>query len=197
MTLLRELIEIPEQVHKGDFVLKLSDGVRDGALTLRDYVVTEQLLGAFDRALKLVKGAVETGQSKAAFLHGSFGSGKSHFMAVLHLLLSQDHSARSQPDLAPVVAGNEWLKGKKFLLVPFHMLGAKSLEHAIFSQYIGHVRQLHPDAPTPAVFLGEKVLEQAEVERQKDEKAFLAKLGGGAGDWGALDSWTLDRYQRA
>ena len=30
----------------------------------------------------LVKGAVEKSESKAAFLHGSFGSGKSHFMAV-------------------------------------------------------------------------------------------------------------------
>ncbi len=197
MTLLRELIEIPEQVHKGDFVLKLSDGVRDGAATLRDYVITEQLLGAFDEALKLVKGAVEGGQSKAAFLHGSFGSGKSHFMAVLHLLLSQDRSARAHSDLAPVVAEHAWLSGRKFLLVPFHMLGAKSLEHAIFSQYVKHVQQLHPDALVPAVFLGEKVLEQAEVERQKDEKALYAKLGGGAGDWGALDAWDRDRYERA
>ena len=28
MTLIRELIPIPERVHQGDFVLKLSDGVR-------------------------------------------------------------------------------------------------------------------------------------------------------------------------
>jgi hypothetical protein len=197
MTLLRELIDIPEHVHRGDFVLKLTEGVRDGASTLRDYVVTEQLRGAFNQALKLVQSAVASGESKAAFLHGSFGSGKSHFMAVLHLLLSQDRSARSHADLAPVVAGHGWVQGKKFLLVPFHMLGARSLEHAVFSQYIAHVRQLHPEAPVPAVFLGERVLEQGEVERKKDEQAFFASLGGGGGDWGALEAWTAERYERA
>jgi hypothetical protein len=197
MTLLRELIDIPEQVHRGDFVLKLVEGVRDGSGTLRDYVVTQQLLTAFDRALKLVKGAVHSGQSKAAFLHGSFGSGKSHFMAVLHLLLSQDRGARSHADLAPVVADHEWLTGKRFLLVPFHMLGARSLEHAVFSQYIKHVQRLHPESPVPAVFLGEKVLEQAEVERRKDEQAFFARLSGGGGDWGALEAWSADRYEKA
>ncbi|MGE0144219.1 MAG: phage resistance protein [Planctomycetota bacterium] len=197
MTLLRDLIDIPDHVHKGDFVLRLADGVRDPAATLRDYVVTEQILSAFGQALKLVRGAVETQESKAAFLHGSFGSGKSHFMAVLHLLLAQDRGVRSHSDLAPVVAAHRWLEGKKFLLVPFHMIGARSLEHAIFSQYLAHTGQLHPTAPVPAVFLGEKVLEQAEVERRRDENAFLQKLGSGSGEWGTLDAWTADRYQRA
>jgi predicted ATPase len=43
----------------------------------------------FDLALKLVKMAIEGSSSKAAYLHGSFGSGKSHFMAILHLLLGE------------------------------------------------------------------------------------------------------------
>jgi len=34
MTLIRELIPIPERVHQGDFVLKLSGGVRDADETL-------------------------------------------------------------------------------------------------------------------------------------------------------------------
>jgi hypothetical protein len=55
MTLLRDLIHIPDHVHKGDFVLRLADGVRDPAATLRDYVITELILSAFDQALKLVK----------------------------------------------------------------------------------------------------------------------------------------------
>jgi len=37
-----------------------------------------------------IKGAVHAASSKAAYLHGSFGSGKSHFMAVLHLVLDQN-----------------------------------------------------------------------------------------------------------
>jgi len=51
MALLKGLIDIPERVHKGDFVLRLSDGVQDPKATLRDYVVTEQLASCFDRAM--------------------------------------------------------------------------------------------------------------------------------------------------
>lgn len=40
MTLLKDLIAIPERVHQGDFVLRLSEGVQHADQTLRDYVVT-------------------------------------------------------------------------------------------------------------------------------------------------------------
>ena len=47
--------------------------------TITEYVVTEQLAACFDQALGLIKSAVETSGSRAAYLEGSFGSGKSHF----------------------------------------------------------------------------------------------------------------------
>ena len=40
MPLLKDLIAIPERVHQGDFVLKLSEGVIHAEQTLRDYVVS-------------------------------------------------------------------------------------------------------------------------------------------------------------
>jgi predicted ATPase len=54
---------------------------------------------------------VQTGGSKAAYLHGSFGSGKSHFMAVLNLLLAGNTQARATPELADVVARHSWTEG--------------------------------------------------------------------------------------
>ena len=104
MTLLKNLIAIPERVHQGDFVLQLSKGVTEPEQTLRDYVVTPQLVDAFANALGFIQQAVQTGGSKAAYLHGSFGSGKSHFMAVLNLLLAGNTQARATPELADVVA---------------------------------------------------------------------------------------------
>jgi hypothetical protein len=104
MTLIRELIAIPEQVHQGDFVLKLAEGVAHAEATLSDYVVTPQLNACFNDALNFIKQSVQGGTSKAAYLHGSFGSGKSHFMAVLNLLLDNNVLARSMPELAEVVA---------------------------------------------------------------------------------------------
>ena len=198
MTLLKDMIEIPEQVHKGDFVLKLAEGVQHPAETLRNYVITDQIRAAFDQALGLIKSCLDGRQSKAAFLHGSFGSGKSHFLAVLHLLLAHDSTARSHPELAPIVKKHTWLEGKKFLLVPYHMLGQDSLEQALFGQYITHVKRLHPQAPLPAVFVSEPILQQAESLRTTmgDDK-FLPALGITAGKLLPSAPWTLERYQRA
>ena len=74
----------------------LADSVADADATLREYVVTDRLLGNFDEALGLIRSAVEGHASKAAYLHGSFGSGKSHFMAVLHALLRGAPVARGR-----------------------------------------------------------------------------------------------------
>ena len=129
MPLIRDLIDIPERVHRDDFVLRLAEGVTNPAETLQTYVVTAQLADVFDRALDLIKGALASGSSKAAYLHGSFGSGKSHFMAVLHLLLQQDAAARATEGLEGVVTRHDdWLAGKRFLLVPYHMIGKPSLK---------------------------------------------------------------------
>ena len=38
MTLLKDLIEIPERIYRDEFVLKLSEGVNDPAKTLSEYV---------------------------------------------------------------------------------------------------------------------------------------------------------------
>ena len=79
----------PERVNPGDFVLKLSDVVDHPDAALKDYVVTDQLARCFDDAMGLVESAITSHESKATYLHGSFGAGKSHFMAVLYLLLAR------------------------------------------------------------------------------------------------------------
>src|SRR5215211_4170240 len=99
MTLLRELIEIPEHVGKGDFVFTLENAVDHPGEVLRDYVVTEQLQECFGEALSLIQSAITSRESRASYLHGSFGSGKSHFMAVLYLLLAHIPQARAVPEL--------------------------------------------------------------------------------------------------
>src|SRR4051794_7798423 len=79
--LISHLLGLPDRVHKGDFVLNLSEGVTPdkAGRTLDEYVVTPQLADCFDNALGFIKSAIDARSSKAAYLHGSFGSGKSHF----------------------------------------------------------------------------------------------------------------------
>lgn len=206
MTLLRDLIDLPEQVTRGDFVMELSNGVKQPDSTLKDYVVTPKLVEHFDEALTFINGGMTTGKSRGTYLHGSFGSGKSHFMAVLHLLLQGNLKARSIHDLAGVVTKNNgWLGSKKFLMVPYHMIGATSLESAIFNGYVQHLREVHPDAPTPAVFRSQELVANADGLRKQlgDEKFFAtmnSKKGAvGANDgWGDLSAgWSASRYDKA
>jgi hypothetical protein len=202
MTLIKDLIIIPEHVQKGDFVLRLAEGVTKPEETLRDYVVTPELRGCFDDALAFIHSALETNTSKASYLHGSFGSGKSHFMAVLHLLLQGNPAARSIAELAPVIARhNRWSAGRKFLLVPYHMIGARDMESGILGGYVDFIRRAHPEAPIPGVYLAEGTFRDAEnLRRQMGDAAFFAALGAGSGrgGWGELEAgWDAERFENA
>ena len=202
--LIRELIHIQERVNKDDFVLKLTAGVADPGSTLGSYVVTKELVQNFDDALGFIKGAVDSSKSRGSYLHGSFGSGKSHFMAVLNLLLQGNHEARALPKLAPVVKKHDaWLAGKRFLMVPYHMIGASSLEEKIFEGYVDWVKDHHPDAPIPPLFRSKAILENAASLRGKmgDESFFNALnqgQGSGGARWGTLSGgWTAESYAAA
>src|SRR5437899_6041306 len=192
-TFIKDLIDIPEHVQRGDFVLRLSEGVNRAGETLRDYVVTPELQACFDNALTFLSSAVHSRTSKASYLHGSFGSGKSHFMAVLHLILQGNPAARSIPELAPVIQKhNDWIAGKKFLIVPYHMIGAHDMESGILGGYVEFVRRTHPQAPIPGVYLAEGLFQDARAlrERMGDAQFFtmLSEGKGGAGGGGELEA---------
>jgi len=181
--LLRDLIDIPEAVHKSDFVISIEGGVDDAEKTLRTYVVTDQLRGCFDSALSLITSGVDERASKGAYLHGSFGSGKSHFMAVLHLLLQGDTRARAISELSPVIAKyGDKLDGRRYLVVPYHMIGKHSMEDGVLGGYVDHVRELHPEAPIPGVYVADSLLDDARrLREQMGDERFFANLAGGAG----------------
>ncbi|MFI8452366.1 BREX-2 system ATPase PglY [Streptomyces erythrochromogenes] len=200
--LLRDVIDIKESISTSDFVLQLSEATSpEGAeRALKDYVVTERLLENFDEALGLIKAALDGHTSKAAYLHGSFGSGKSHFMAVLHALLGGSPAARSKGDFDPVLTKHEWLgaDGKRFLLVPYHMLGAKALEQRVLGGYVTHVKRLHPQAATPQVYRTDALFDDIRSMRSRmGDNAVIGGLAAEATDgadeddeWGESFAWT-------
>ncbi len=201
MTLLKELIDIPDHVDRGQFVLRLTEGVTDPQATVDTYVCTPQLVRCFDDALSFIRGALQNATSKATFLHGSFGSGKSHFMAILHLILQGHPAAKGIRELAGVIQKhNEWTAGKKFLLVPYHMIGAHDIESGILGGYVDYVRRTHPEASIPGVYLAEGLFRDAQTlrERMGDASFFAALSEGTGGGWGDLDAgWTPDRFASA
>jgi len=177
---LRDVIDIPESVHAGDFKVELSGGFRDTQARVEEYVVTDQLRQAFSKALGIVRAAVRGGSSYAAYLHGSFGSGKSHFLTVLHAILNNDPAARAKPGLQSVIADHDsWLRGRKFLMVPYHLVGATDLDSAVLGGYVNTVRRLHPGAPTPPVYRADAMLADARRQREFliDDAKFVEWLG--------------------
>jgi hypothetical protein len=175
--LIADILDLPERVRKGDFVLNLSKGVTEPEKTLAQYVVTPQLVTCFDDALGFIRSAVDASNSKACYLHGSFGSGKSHFMAVLHLLLQHNSAVRSIPELAKVCDDHRWVENKKFMLVPYHMIGARSMESAILGGYVDHVQEHHPGCPLPGVYLADEIFENAkQIRSDLGDERFFEKL---------------------
>ena len=207
MPKLREIFDLPEQVHQGDFVLRLTDGLKAPTETVRNYIATPQLVKCFDQALGVVKGALDTQMSKGAFMHGSFGTGKSHFMAMMSLLLEGDATARGKPELAPVVSRhNAWTQGKHFLVVPYHMLDAETLESALFAGYAEQVARLHPQAPSPGFYQSAGMLQDArQLRAQMGDETFFRTLNTAAGapanaggGWGQVArTWGVARFEAA
>lgn len=196
---LRELITIPERVEAADFVIKLDEGVARHEQTIKDYVVTDAIAEAIGEGLDLVAGSLALQSSRGAFLDGSFGSGKSHYMAVLHLLLSGSVGARQIPGLEAVVAARLDTLDKNLLVLDYNLLGARSFEDAIFSGYLETIAKKHPDVRAPVLHASDALLADSRVLRDRmGDEAFFDGLGGGDAGWGDLGgAWASASFDAA
>lgn len=208
---LRETFDIPESHGTNDYVLRLSDSVGEDhlAATVDSYVVTPALGEAFDSALAVVEEALRTGENKAAFLHGSFGSGKSHFMAVLHGVLGHSPKALSVPELQPIIAEHPAVNDAKLLRLTFHFLDAATVESALFDQYLRQITELHPNTLPPVLHSAGGLFTDADNRRREvgDEKFFAALNAAGGStasttvNWAALGqsttTWNPGTYAAA
>ena len=206
---LRETFDIPETHGVGDYVLRLSESVTEEqfAKTVANYVVTPALADAFDLALGVIEEAQRTGENKAAYLAGSFGSGKSHFMAVLYGILGRSPAARAIPELQPVIARHSDLDSKKLLRLTFHFLDSQSIESALFSQYLRQINELHPEKLPPVLHSAGGLFADAENRREEvgDERFFAAlNAVGSSGSGTGLAAlrkgsrgWNAESYEQA
>src|SRR5262245_38980181 len=190
-THIHDLLDLPEAVRKGDFVQDLTGGISNPERTVNDYAITPKLVQTFEHALSIIGSALRDGRSQAAYLHGSFGAGKSHFMALLDLMLADHPAPWSRGELHALRGKNEWIGKKKLLQLPIHMLGAQDMESKVLGSYVAWVAKNHPNAPTPAIYADQGLFDDArELRRRMGDDKFFEALNGGvkqaASGWGKL-----------
>jgi hypothetical protein len=204
-TRIHDLLDLPEAVRKGDFVQDLTGGISNPDRTVKDYAITPKIVQTFEHALSIIGSALRDGRSQAAYLHGSFGAGKSHFMAVLDLMLSDHPAPWSRGELHALRGKNEWIGKKKLLQLPIHMLGAQDMESKVLGSYVTWIAKNHPEAPTPAVYADQGLFDDArDLRRRMGDDKFFEDLNGGvkqaASGWGKLGEkrkWDAATFEAA
>ena len=203
--LVRDLLDLPKAVLKGDFVQGLAEGIAKPAATLRDYAITPKIVQSFAAALRIVEAALADNRSQASYLDGSFGAGKSHFMAVLALMLGGDPHPWARAELHALREQHAWLGKKKLLQLPIHMLDAQDMESKILGTYVRHVAEHHPDAPVPPLYVDQDLFEDARRLRERmRDTAFFSELNCGAAKaatgWGKrvlIEPWGPESFEAA
>lgn len=202
-TLIHDLLKLPQSVRKGDFVQDLAGGVADPQRTVDTYAITPKIVDSFRHALSIVDSALRDRRSQASYLHGSFGAGKSHFMALMLLMLDDHPTPWSRKEFHELRTRFDWIGKKKLLQLPIHMLGAENMESKILGTYVRWVRSHHPDAPVPPVFRDQMLFDDARRLRESiGDEAFFSKLNVGsqqaAAGWGKLGAsrrWDAARFE--
>ena len=133
MTTISYAFDLPlaEDIRAMGFVVKLRESDPSGPEVrklVEDYVVTPAVAGELPRILDDMRQVFDRGEEYGRFIHGSFGSGKSHFMTMLSLLIEGTDAAWSKPDPTFVQlhpTHRDWLQGADLLVVRLHMLSRR------------------------------------------------------------------------
>lgn len=184
---LSDAFQIPERL--GDFVVRVNADPGGDAALVRDYVITPGVAGELGRILQAVQDTQTRGEDLGWIVHGSFGSGKSHFLAVLSLLLDNQDLAWSKPDPALAALAERhrgWLAGRRLLVVRENLASAdhkdKRFDRIVY-EAVNKTLIAAGRAPFSHLNL-EGVLEQARQEAGQYGEAFWRGMAAA----GVIDS---------
>lgn len=130
MTSIRDVFDLPsrEEITAQEFVIKL-DGDYPPEVEqklVKDYVFTPTVTKELPLILDKMRHVQERRADMGRFIHGSFGSGKSHFMSLLSMML-RDRAKVWSKDADAIRAAEPhraWIRDAKLLVVSVHMLSA-------------------------------------------------------------------------
>mgnify|MGYP007112380467 CR=1 FL=1 len=202
-----EVFDLPsrEEITALGFVVRLESKASDETTRrlVDDYVLTPAVRQELPVILRGMRNTWQRGEELGRFVHGSFGSGKSHFESYVGLLLDDDELAWGKPD--PLLRELEkefrpFVREAKLLTVRVNMLMSQEggFDRAL---YDGFNRALELRGKAPFEFLHvEGVLEEARTEAEQYGSAFwvnLANAGvvGSKDDFDELAGGTLEERE--
>lgn len=221
MTTIREayILPSPQDIRAMGFVVKLREadaGSDEVKQLVKDYVITPAVERAIPEILDGMKQVFDRGEEYGRFIHGSFGSGKSHFLTMLSLLI--EGAAAANDKFRPLLAAHretvrskgreaadheEWLARAHLLVVRVHMLSIRGrttgLDRAI---YDGLNQALKRRGKAPFEFLNVDAI-FAEVRREVQDYGDIvwkrletAGIVGGREDFEAIAGGTPQARER-
>jgi ribosomal 50S subunit-associated protein YjgA (DUF615 family) len=209
----------PEDIRAMGFVVKLRESDPDSAEVKQlvdDYVITPAVERELPRILDGMKQVFDRGEEYGRFIHGSFGSGKSHLMTILSLLLEgappawkkfrplfAAHRAAQQTKGAEAVEHESWLGKAGLLVVRIHMLSVRGkstgFDRAV---YEGFNAALKRRGKAPFEFLNVEAIFD-EVRREAKEYGDIVwkrleaeRIVGGRQDFEAIASGSVQARER-
>lgn len=192
-TTLDDAFVIPDQggLSALDFVIRLDAQREDGAVKrlVDDYVVTPAVAEALPALFAHMKTAVTRGEAYGHILHGGFGSGKSHLMTMLSLLLEGHGTAwtKQHPAFATLREQHrDWVQAKSLLVVRVHMLSKRRAGAALDEVIYATVNEaLERAGKAPFLVSGvQEVIDELEAEAATYGQRFWAE----ADKAGVIDS---------
>ncbi len=192
--IVREYLDLPASVPTCVIEIGTFDDPASMAENLRAYVLTEDARQEFAvpaddtgdtgaaGLLRRIRASVDRAEpGDGHWVHGSFGSGKSHFMSILGLAAGNYPELWAEcPNIGALVSPDyrAWLNSHSILVVPVFMLKQRSLESAIYNAVNARLAQLDKEAcPFTDV---EMIIARFEAKRQKlgdDAFKLLAEVG--------------------
>ncbi|QRK05237.1 hypothetical protein JQX13_34270 [Archangium violaceum] len=163
------------------FVVRLDvPGQEEKRRLVDEYVFTPAVRQSLPVIFEGMRHALARGEPLGRFIHGSFGSGKSHFLSMLGMLLEDEPLAWGKQDaLVRELEGQHraWVRDAKLLTVRLHMLseaGGSTFDRAIYEAFN---RALARHGKPAFEFLHvQGVLDEARLEAERYGAAFWRHL---------------------
>jgi len=123
----RDVFDLPPTIPRCIVQIQDFDDPQILQENIRDYVITDTVADEMERLVdRVVASCVRHEAGDGHYLHGSFGSGKSHFMAILGLILENNEAVwtKDHPAIQRIHERHgPWLAEHPILVVPVYMLG--------------------------------------------------------------------------